>query len=98
MPRAAGQRAILRSLTAVVEPTWAGKGKGRGRTELAIASGTEPIRERAGDLKIVIVSDNEAIGQMTQTHAKTWTVHSASLLNGGWLNVRDNALKNATAS
>ena len=34
---------------------------------------------------------------MAQAHTRTWTVHSASLLKGGWLSVRDNALKNATA-
>ena len=64
---------------------------------LATARGATPNREKAGERKIVIVSDNEAIGQVTQAHAKVWTVHSVSLLKGGWLNVRDNALKNATA-
>ena len=47
-------------------------------------------------MKIVIVSDNDAIGQVTQAFAEVWTVHCGSLLKSGWEGVRDNALKDAT--
>ena len=90
--RAAPPRATPRSLTAAVEPIWAGKGKGRGSTESVSTGGATSQRK----MKIVIVSDNDAIGQVTQAFAEVWTVHTGSLLKSGWEGVRDNALKDAT--